>query len=48
MTAEVRREKQEAFERKRRDAARVADDFQKELEKKEQALLQKVLQELSV
>jgi outer membrane protein len=48
MTAENRREKQDTFERKRRDAARLADDFQKELEKREQTLLQKVLQELSV
>jgi outer membrane protein len=43
MTADSRREKQDQFERKRRDAARMADDFQKELEKKEQGLLQKVL-----
>src|SRR5207253_2787094 len=35
MTADARREKQEVFERKRRDAARAADDYQKELEKKE-------------
>jgi outer membrane protein len=47
MTVEVRREKQDVFERKRRDAARLADDFQKELEKKEQGLLQRVLAELS-
>ena len=47
MTADARREKQELFERKRRDAARQMDDFQKELEKKEQALLQRVLQDLS-
>jgi len=47
MTPDARREKQDAFERSRRDAARLADDFQKELEKKEQALLQKVLQEVS-
>jgi outer membrane protein len=47
MTADARREKQEVFERKRRDAARQMDDFQKELEKKEQTLLQRVLQELS-
>lgn len=46
MTADARREKQEQFERKRRDAARAADDFQKELEKKEATLLQKVLQEV--
>src|SRR5262245_46819051 len=47
MTPDARREKQDAFERKRRDAARLADDFQKELEKKEQGLLQKVLQDVS-
>jgi outer membrane protein len=47
MTADARREKQDTFERKRRDAARLADDFQKELEKKEQGLLQRVLQDLS-
>ena len=47
MTADARRDKQEAFDRKRRDAARLADDFQKELEKKEQGLLQKVLQDVS-
>src|SRR2546426_3725741 len=45
MTADARREKQEVFERKRRDAARAADDYQKELEKKQCQLLQKVLQE---
>ena len=47
MTADARREKQDQFERKRRDAARLADDFQKELEKKEAALLQRVLQDLT-
>jgi outer membrane protein len=47
LTADARRDKQEQFERKRRDAARLADDFQKELEKKESTLLQKVLQEIS-
>lgn len=46
LTADARRDKQEQFERKRRDAARAADDFQKELEKKEASLLQKVLQEV--
>src|SRR5881628_2670157 len=46
MTADARREKQEGFERKRRDAARMMDDYQKELEKKEGQLLQKVLQEV--
>ena len=47
LTPDARRERQEQFERKRRDAARLADDFQKELEKKESVLLQKVLQEVS-
>ncbi len=47
MTPDARRDKQETFDRKRRDAARLADDFQKELEKKEQGLLQKVLQDVS-
>ena len=47
LSPEIRREKQDQFERKRRDAARLADDFQKELEKREQALLQRVLQEIS-
>src|SRR5439155_730143 len=32
MTAEARRDKQDAFERNRRDAARLADELQKELE----------------
>jgi len=48
MTADARRDKSDQFERKRRDAARLADDFQKELEKKEQGLLAKVLQDVSV
>jgi outer membrane protein len=47
LTPDARRERQETFERKRRDAARLADDFQKELEKKESVLLQKVLQDVS-
>jgi outer membrane protein len=47
MAADARRERQEVFERKRRDAARQMDDYQKELEKKEQSLLQRVLQDLS-
>ena len=47
MTADARRDKQDQFERKRRDAARLVDDFQKELEKKEQGMLQKVLQDVS-
>lgn len=46
MTPEVRRDKQEQFDRKRRDVARLADDLARELEKKEGLLLQKVVQEI--
>jgi outer membrane protein len=48
MAADARRDKQDQFDRKRRDAARLADDFQKELEKKEQGFLQKVLVDVQV
>ena len=34
MTADARREKEEVMERKRRDATRLADDFQRELGRK--------------
>lgn len=47
MTGDARREKEDQLERKRRDATRLMDDFQRELARKEQALAQKVLQELS-
>jgi outer membrane protein len=47
LTAEARREKEELLDRKRRDATRMADDFQRELTKKEQQLGARVLQELS-
>jgi len=47
LSAEARKEKQETLERKARDLRRLVDDYQKELEKKEQGLLQKVLQDLS-
>ena len=47
MTADARRDKEDQLERKRRDATRLADDYQRELMRKEQALAQKVLQELS-
>jgi outer membrane protein len=46
MTAEARRDREDQLERKRRDATRLADDYQRELMRKEQALAQKVLQEL--
>jgi outer membrane protein len=48
MTADARREREEAMERKRRDATRLADDFQRELGRKEQQLAQKVLQDITV
>src|SRR2546430_6092328 len=44
MTADARREKQEVFERKRRDAPRMMDDFQKEPEKTHQSLRDAVRQ----
>lgn len=47
MTAEARRDREEAMERKRRDATRLADDFQRELGRKEQQLAQRVLQDIS-
>lgn len=47
LSAETRRERQETLERKVRDLRRLIDDFQKELEKKEQGLLQKVLSDIS-
>jgi outer membrane protein len=48
LTTEVRREREEALERKRRDAARLADDFQRDLARKEQQLLVRVQQDLVV
>lgn len=48
LTAEARREREEALERKRRDAARLADDFQRDLARKEQQLLVRVQQDLVV
>jgi outer membrane protein len=47
MTADARRDREDAMERKRRDAARLADDFQRELGRKEQVLAQKVMQDIS-
>jgi outer membrane protein len=47
MTGDSRREKEEQLERKRRDATRLADDYQRELARKEQQLAQKVLHDLS-
>jgi outer membrane protein len=47
MTADARRDREEVMERKRRDATRLADDFQRELGRKEQQLAQKVMQDIS-
>ena len=47
LSQESRREKQDTLERKVRDLRRMADDFQKELEKKEQGLVQAALQEIT-
>lgn len=46
LTGDAKREKEDQLDRKRRDAARLADDFQRELARKEQQLLVKVQQEL--
>jgi outer membrane protein len=47
LSAEARREKQEQLERKVRDARRLVDDLQGTLQKKEEAMLAKVLQDVS-
>lgn len=47
LTADVRREKEDTLERKRRDATRLADDFQRDLVRKEQQVLARVQQEVS-
>jgi len=47
MTADARREREDQLERQRREATRLADDFQRELARKEQQLAQRVLQEIA-
>ena len=47
LSADARREKQEVMERKVRDARRLVDDLQGTLQKKEEAMLGKVLQDVS-
>jgi outer membrane protein len=47
LSAEARKEKQDMLERKVRDARRLVDDLQGTLQKKEEAMLAKVLQEVS-
>ncbi len=46
LSADARREKQEALERKTRDIRRLLDDLEKELQKKEQTMGQKILRDL--
>jgi outer membrane protein len=47
LSADAKREKQELLERKVRDARRLVDDLQGTLQKKEEAMLGKVLQDVS-
>jgi outer membrane protein len=47
LSADARREKQDALERKVRDVRRLVDDLQAQLQKKEDALLQKVLADVA-
>ena len=47
LSADARKEKQETLERKVRDARRLVDDLQSTLQKKEEAMLAKVLQDVS-
>src|SRR6266542_241961 len=47
LSADARREKQDLLERKVRDARRLVDDLQGTLQKKEEAMLAKVLQDVS-
>ncbi len=46
LTGEARREKEDTIERKRRDAARLADDYQRDLARKEQQVLVRLQQDL--
>jgi outer membrane protein len=47
LSAESRREKEETLQRKVRDLRRLAEDLEKELQKKEQQATQKILLELT-
>jgi outer membrane protein len=47
LSAEARREKDETLQRKVRDLRRLAEDLEKELQKKEQLATQRILQELT-
>ena len=47
LSVDAKREKEETFQRKVRDLRRLADDLEKELQRKEQQATQKILQELT-
>ncbi len=47
LAADARREKEETLQRKVRDLRRLAEDLEKELQRKEQMATQKILQELT-
>jgi outer membrane protein len=47
LSADAKREKEEAFQRRVRDLRRLTEDYQKELERKEQALTARILQDLT-
>jgi outer membrane protein len=47
LSGDARREKEEALQRKVRDLRRIAEDLEKELQRKEQQATQKILQELT-
>jgi outer membrane protein len=47
LSGDARREKEESLQRKVRDLRRVAEDLEKELQRKEQQATQKILQELT-
>jgi outer membrane protein len=47
LSGDARREKEELLQRKVRDLRRIAEDLEKELQRKEQQATQKILQELT-
>ncbi len=47
LSADAKREKEEAFQRRVRDLRRLTEDYQKELERKEQAFTARILQDLT-
>ena len=47
LSADAKRDKEEQLQRRVRDLRRMADDLQKELERKEQQVTQRMLQELT-